>query len=93
MTVGGILVAVIQTKVSTGGILFGLAAANAIAAWLMLKFLPTNAFRDFVSILFRAFLRLEVEGMENLKAAGKAPILALNHVSFLDGPLALDADR
>ena len=31
--------------------------------------------------------------MENLKAAGKAPILALNHVSFLDGPLALDADR
>ena len=27
--------------------------------------------------------------MDNLKAAGKAPILALNHVSFLDGPLAL----
>lgn len=89
MTVGGIIVAVIQTKVSTGGILFGLAAANAIAAWLMLKYLPTNPFRDFVSILFRAFLRLEVEGMDNLKAAGKAPILALNHVSFLDGPLAL----
>ena len=55
----------------------------------MLKYLPTNPFRDFVSILFRAFLRLEVEGMENLKAAGTAPILALNHVSFLDGPLAL----
>ncbi|MER9603399.1 acyl-[ACP]--phospholipid O-acyltransferase [Mesorhizobium sp. M0243] len=89
MTVGGIIVAAIQTKVPTGGILFGLALANAIAAWLMLKFLPTNAFRDFVSILFRAFLRLEVEGIENLKAAGKAPILALNHVSFLDGPLAL----
>ncbi|TIV73560.1 MAG: hypothetical protein E5V78_36120, partial [Mesorhizobium sp.] len=28
-------------------------------------------------------------GLDNLKAAGKAPILALNHVSFLDGPLAL----
>ena len=61
---------------------------NAVAAWLMLKYLPTNAFRDFVSILFRAFHRLEVEGLENLKAAGPAPILALNHVSFLDGPLA-----
>ena len=62
---------------------------NAVAAWLMLKYLPTNAFRDFISILFRAFHRLEVEGLENLKAAGPAPILALNHVSFLDGPLAL----
>ncbi|TIR29820.1 MAG: acyl-[ACP]--phospholipid O-acyltransferase [Mesorhizobium sp.] len=90
MTVGGLLVAVIQaTGVSLGVILFGLAAANAVAAWLMLKFLPTNAFRDFVSILFRAFHRLEVEGMDNLKRAGVAPILALNHVSFLDGPLAL----
>lgn len=90
MTVGGILVAAIQAAgVSIAGILFGLVVANAIAAWLMLKFLPTNPFRDFVSILFRAFLRLEVEGIDNLKAAGKAPILALNHVSFLDGPLAL----
>ncbi|WP_201414052.1 acyl-[ACP]--phospholipid O-acyltransferase [Mesorhizobium sp. J8] len=90
MTVGGILVAAIQAAgVSIAGILFGLVVANAVAAWLMLKFLPTNPFRDFVSILFRAFLRLEVEGLDNLKAAGKAPILALNHVSFLDGPLAL----
>lgn len=90
MTVGGLLVAIIQAAgVSTGGILFGLALANAVAAWLMLKYLPTNAFRDFVSILFRAFHRLEVEGLDNLKAAGPAPILALNHVSFLDGPLAL----
>ncbi|MER8884739.1 acyl-[ACP]--phospholipid O-acyltransferase [Mesorhizobium sp. M0816] len=90
MTVGGILVAAIQAAgVSTGGILFGLAALNMVAAWLMLRYLPTNAFRDFVSILFRAFHRLEVEGLENLKAAGPAPILALNHVSFLDGPLAL----
>ncbi|ESY93807.1 acyl-[ACP]--phospholipid O-acyltransferase [Mesorhizobium sp. LNHC229A00] len=90
MTVGGLLVATIQAAgVSTGSILFGLALANAIAAWLMLKYLPTNAFRDFVSILFRAFHRLEVEGLDNLKAAGPAPILALNHVSFLDGPLAL----
>ncbi|RAZ93113.1 acyl-[ACP]--phospholipid O-acyltransferase [Mesorhizobium hawassense] len=90
MTVGGLLVSLIQAAgVSIAGILFGLVVANAVAAWLMLKFLPTNPFRDFVSILFRAFLRLEVEGLDNLKAAGKAPILALNHVSFLDGPLAL----
>ncbi|RTL92275.1 MAG: acyl-[ACP]--phospholipid O-acyltransferase, partial [Hyphomicrobiales bacterium] len=90
MTVGGGLVAAIQgAGISIAGVLAGLAVINAVAAWLMLKFLPTNPFRDFVSILFRAFLRLEVEGLDNLKAAGKAPILALNHVSFLDGPLAL----
>ena len=90
MTVGGGLVAAIQgAGVSIAGVLTGLAVVNAVAAWLMLKYLPTNAFRDFVSILFRAFHHLEVEGLENLKAAGPAPILALNHVSFLDGPLAL----
>ena len=55
----------------------------------MLKYLPTSPFRDLVSIVFRAFHRLEVEGLENLKKAGPAPILALNHVSFLDGALAL----
>jgi acyl-[acyl-carrier-protein]-phospholipid O-acyltransferase/long-chain-fatty-acid--[acyl-carrier-protein] ligase len=90
MTVGGGIVAAIQAAgVTTSQVLFGLALLNAVAAWLMLKYLPTNAFRDFVSILFRAFHRVEVEGLENLKAAGTAPILALNHVSFLDGPLAL----
>ncbi|TGQ40342.1 MULTISPECIES: acyl-[ACP]--phospholipid O-acyltransferase [unclassified Mesorhizobium] len=90
MTIGGGLVAVIQgAGVSIAGVLAGLAAVNAVAAWLMLKYLPTNPFRDFVSILFRAFHHLEVEGLDNLKAAGPAPILALNHVSFLDGPLAL----
>ncbi|GHD23353.1 acyl-[ACP]--phospholipid O-acyltransferase [Tianweitania populi] len=90
MTIGGALVAAIQAAgVSLAHILLGLAVLNAVSAWLMLKYLPTNALRDFVSILFRAFHRLEVEGLDNLKAAGPAPILALNHVSFLDGPLAL----
>ena len=90
MTVGGGVVAAIQAGgASIAQVLLGLAVLNAVAAWLMLKFLPTNAFRDFISILFRAVHRLEIEGIDNLKAAGPAPILALNHVSFLDGPLAL----
>ena len=56
MTVGGGIVAVIQAPASPpASILFGLAVINAVAAWLMLKYLPTNPFRDFVSILFRAF--------------------------------------
>lgn len=90
MTIGGGLVAGLQaagTSIST--LFLGLAVVNIVAAWVMLRTLPTNAFRDFVSILFRAFLRLEVEGLDNLKKAGRAPIIALNHVSFLDGALAL----
>ncbi|WP_319517890.1 acyl-[ACP]--phospholipid O-acyltransferase [uncultured Martelella sp.] len=89
-TVGGALVAALQAAgVAIPVLLVGLAALNGVAAWLMLRTLPTNAFRDFVSILFRAFLRLEVKGLENLDKAGANPILALNHVSLLDGPLAL----
>jgi acyl-[acyl-carrier-protein]-phospholipid O-acyltransferase/long-chain-fatty-acid--[acyl-carrier-protein] ligase len=90
MTVGGGVVAALQAAgVTIPALLFALGVINVAAAWLMLKTLPTNAFRDFVSILFRAFLRLEVDGLENIKKAGRAPIIALNHVSFLDGALAL----
>ena len=46
-------------------------------------------FRDFLSILFRAFYRLEVKGLENVAKAGPNAIIALNHVSFLDAALAL----
>jgi len=51
--------------------------------------MPTSAFRDFLSILLRAFYRLEVRGLENLDKAGANAIIALNHVSFLDGAVVL----
>ncbi len=90
MTLGGGIVAILQVQgVTVFQILTGLGVLNIIAAWLMMRHLPTNPFRDFVSILFRAFHGLEIVGLENIKKAGKAPILALNHVSFLDGALAL----
>jgi acyl-[acyl-carrier-protein]-phospholipid O-acyltransferase/long-chain-fatty-acid--[acyl-carrier-protein] ligase len=90
MTAGGGIVAAIQVfGVSIAEVLAGLALLSLASAWLMLKHLPTNPFRDFISIVFRAFHRLEVEGLENIAKTGKAPILALNHVSFLDGALAL----
>ena len=83
-------VAILQALgMSAPSIILLLSVINLGVAWLMLKTLPTNPFRDFVSIIFRAFMRLEVEGLENIKKAGKAPIIALNHVSLLDGALAL----
>ena len=51
--------------------------------------MPANALRDFLSIMFRAFYRVEVKGAENFDNAGPNPIIALNHVSFLDAALAL----
>ncbi|WP_319529987.1 acyl-[ACP]--phospholipid O-acyltransferase [uncultured Cohaesibacter sp.] len=86
----GATLALVQSQgVSIEQILFALGVANVLAAWLMMRYLPTNPMWDLVSILFRTFSRLEVEGRENLEKAGKAPILAFNHVSFLDGPLAM----
>ena len=90
ITAGLGIVAVLQALgLSVPAIVLGLSVLNLGIAWLMLKTLPTNPFRDFISILFRAFMRLEVEGLENIKKAGHAPIIALNHVSLLDGALAL----
>jgi len=90
MVLGGVTLALLQAAglpLYTVALLLGV--LSLIAAFVMLRFLPTDPFRDFVSILFRAFFRLEVRGVEHLKAAGQTPILALNHVSFLDGLLAL----
>ncbi|MBL0370471.1 acyl-[ACP]--phospholipid O-acyltransferase [Rhizobium sp. KVB221] len=90
ITSGLALVAVLQKLGATvPAIILSLSIINLGVAWLMIKTLPTNPFRDFITILFRAFMRLEVDGLENIKKAGTAPIIALNHVSFLDGALAL----
>ena len=89
MVVGGAALAGVQALgTSVPVILLALAVLNVAAAWWMLKNLPTNPLRDAVAIYFRVFHRLEVEGLEHVEKAGQAPILALNHVSFLDGPLA-----
>ncbi|MEP2945039.1 MAG: acyl-[ACP]--phospholipid O-acyltransferase [Lentilitoribacter sp.] len=70
-------------------LLTALGVINLIVAVLMLIYLPTNPLRDLISVILRAFHRMEVEGLENVEKAGDAPIIALNHVSYLDGGLAL----
>src|SRR6266436_2561875 len=65
------------------------AALNLLAVLWIGKTMPTSALHDFLSILLRAFYRLEVRGLDNLDKAGPNAIIALNHVSFLDGAVAL----
>ncbi len=90
MVVGSTAIALIQFAGVTPAVLFMfLGIANFAVAVAVFRTLPTNPVRDFLSIVFRAFFRLKVQGEENIAAAGPNAIIALNHVSFLDAPLAL----
>lgn len=90
MTAGAVAVASVQAAgVTLGALSIGLGIISMLASVAMFVKLPTSPFLDFISIMFRAFHRLEVEGLENLEHAGATPIFALNHVSFLDAPLAM----
>jgi acyl-[acyl-carrier-protein]-phospholipid O-acyltransferase/long-chain-fatty-acid--[acyl-carrier-protein] ligase len=91
LMVGGALVVALLQKagVSIPSLVLGIAAIGLLAALWISTTMPTSAFRDFLSILLRAFYRLEIRGLENLDKAGANAIIALNHVSFLDGAVAL----
>ena len=90
MAAGGAVVALLQVQgVGLAELIIGLSVLNLVATVVLLRVLPGNPLRDLVSLLFRVFYRVEIEGLENLKKAGANPILALNHVSLLDAPLAL----
>ncbi|SFV09370.1 acyl-[acyl-carrier-protein]-phospholipid O-acyltransferase / long-chain-fatty-acid--[acyl-carrier-protein] ligase [Methylobacterium sp. 174MFSha1.1] len=78
-----------KAGLSSAGQFLIVGIANLLAGIAILLVLPTSGFRDFLSILFRAFYRLEVRGIENVEKAGPNAIIALNHVSFLDAGLAL----
>ena len=58
--------------------------ANLVVAVVIGRTMPTSWLNDLLSIVFRAFFRLEVKGLENVAKAGDNAIIALNHVSFLD---------
>jgi acyl-[acyl-carrier-protein]-phospholipid O-acyltransferase / long-chain-fatty-acid--[acyl-carrier-protein] ligase len=71
-------------------ILFALiGVANLIVAVIIARTLPTSWLNDLLSIVFRTLFRLEVEGLENVAKAGDNAIIAMNHVSFLDAPVAM----
>ncbi|MFC5067048.1 AMP-binding protein [Flaviflagellibacter deserti] len=44
--------------------------------------------RRAIMLAFRLVYRLKINGLDNLKSAGPAPLIVLNHASFLDAPLA-----
>lgn len=90
MVVGAVVQAVLQNLGFGVPFLFAvIGVATLVAAVAIGRTMPANWTTDFLSIVFRAFYRLEVKGLENIAKAGPNAILALNHVSFLDPPLAM----
>jgi acyl-[acyl-carrier-protein]-phospholipid O-acyltransferase/long-chain-fatty-acid--[acyl-carrier-protein] ligase len=90
MVVGALLLALLQ-KLGLGvPILLALiGVANLIVAVAIGRTMPASWVHDFLSIVFRAFYRMEVKGLANIAKAGHNAIIALNHVSFLDPPIAM----
>ena len=90
MVGGTIVVAVLQAFHVTTPLLFIIVGFCTLGVAVAIgRTMPANAMMDFLSIVFRALYRVEIKGVENLINAGPNPIIALNHVSFLDAALAL----
>ena len=90
MVVGALVLAILQKLGLGTPLLFALiGAANLLVAVAIGMTMPASWLNDFLSIVFRAFFRLEVKGLDNIAKAGPNAVIALNHVSFLDPPLAV----
>jgi len=66
-----------------------LGAACLAAAVVIARMLPGGFLRDTVFLIYRLFFRVEVVGLEHIRAAGPNAVIAVNHVSFLDAPLVM----
>jgi acyl-[acyl-carrier-protein]-phospholipid O-acyltransferase/long-chain-fatty-acid--[acyl-carrier-protein] ligase len=90
MVVGTLLIALLQFLGVSTPMLFVLTGVATLAVAVAIGMtMPAHWVSDFLSIVFRAFFRVEVKGLENMAKGGPNPIIALNHVSFLDAPLAV----
>ena len=90
MVVSGLAVAALQKAGLSPAHLFLMLGVLSIGiAAAIARTMPNRPLRDILSIIFRIFFRVEVKGLENVAKAGVNPIIALNHVSFLDAALAL----
>ena len=90
MVGGTIVIAVLQALgFGTPALFMLIGLATFAIAIAIARTMPANALMDFLLIVYRAFYRVELRGVENLQNAGVNPIIALNHVSFLDAGLAL----
>jgi len=90
MVIGAAVLAVLQKLGLSAPLLFALlGVACLVVAVIIGRTMPASWMNDFLSIVFRSLFRLEVIGLENVGKAGHNAIVAMNHVSFLDAPIAM----
>jgi acyl-[acyl-carrier-protein]-phospholipid O-acyltransferase/long-chain-fatty-acid--[acyl-carrier-protein] ligase len=90
MVIGALVIGALQKAGLSFAQLFAVIGVFCLFAGVwMLRVMPANPLQDFLSIVFRAFYRMEVIGKENIAKAGPNAVIALNHVSFLDAAAAM----
>src|SRR4051812_26096151 len=85
----GVVAALQAAHVTLSQLFMLIGVLNLIAMIVIARTMPANGLRDFLTTMLRAMYRMEVKGAENFDNAGPNPIVALNHVSFLDAAVAL----
>jgi acyl-[acyl-carrier-protein]-phospholipid O-acyltransferase/long-chain-fatty-acid--[acyl-carrier-protein] ligase len=88
MVAAGAVVAGLQAAgVGVPLLLTTLGLTSFVVAVLVWRCWAAEGVRDLARLLFQLFFRLEVSGLEHLRAATRPVIIAPNHVSLLDGPI------
>jgi acyl-[acyl-carrier-protein]-phospholipid O-acyltransferase/long-chain-fatty-acid--[acyl-carrier-protein] ligase len=85
----GVVAALQAAHVTIPQLFLLMGVLNLVAMVWIARTMPANGLRDFLTTMLRAVYRMEVKGAENFDRAGPNPIVALNHVSFLDAAVAL----
>ena len=88
MSVAAVAAAAFLARGMSMGELFGLCGVATlpvalISAWILRRTLA----RSLVRLVLRLLYRVEVEGLEHVRAAMPRAVIAANHASFLDGLL------
>ena len=60
------------------------AFTNLIITLYMVRLLPIKSRRTFFKFVLGKIFRVQVRGLENLKAAGSRALIVVNHTSFMD---------
>ena len=87
VTAAGISYLLLSIGFTIAEIFLVVALANVLVAIQACRLLPHHLMKGLAYSVFRLIHRVEVQGLEHLKAAGERAVIVVNHTSFLDGPI------
>ena len=88
MVAASILSAVLLSlQFNASSIFLVIGIINGAVAIYICRLLPSEMIKGIFTAIFRLFYKIEIKGLENLKAAGPRAVLVVNHLSYLDGAL------